>query len=145
MESYQIEVFRCVFGINELNLVEEIFIEEYLMGEDYDFQRKNFEDILYENKEIDDRDFDFLVDGDLGEYDFYEYKEYEDKLIRFFNEEFGLGVLVEIDIIEISINGYGVYGEKGQKGELVVVEFGMFVEGLLGLVGFVGIMGFLGL
>uniref|UniRef100_A0A8I5N5X3 Collagen type XI alpha 1 chain n=1 Tax=Papio anubis TaxID=9555 RepID=A0A8I5N5X3_PAPAN len=140
MESYQTEAPRRVSGTNEPNPVEEIFTEEYLTGEDYDSQRKNSEDTLYENKEIDDRDSDLLVDGDLGEYDFYEYKEYEDKPTRPPNEEFGPGVPAETDITETSIN-YSAYGEKGQKGEPAVVEPGMLVEGPPGPAGPAGIMG----
>uniref|UniRef100_A0A8I5UCI5 Collagen type XI alpha 1 chain n=1 Tax=Pongo abelii TaxID=9601 RepID=A0A8I5UCI5_PONAB len=141
MESYQTEAPRRVSGTNEPNPVEEIFTEEYLTGEDYDSQRKNSEDTLYENKEIDGRDSDLLVDGDLGEYDFYEYKEYEDKPTSPPNEEFGAGVPAETDITETSINGHGAYGEKGQKGEPAVVEPGMLVEGPPGPAGPAGIMG----
>ncbi|KAK2106928.1 hypothetical protein P7K49_016442 [Saguinus oedipus] len=125
LESYQTEAPRRVSGTNEPNPVEEIFTEEYLTGEDYDSQRKISEDTLYENKEIDGRDSDLLVDGDLGEYDFYEYKEYEDKPTSPPNEEFGPGVPANTDITETSINGHGAYGEKGQKGEPAVVEPGI--------------------
>lgn len=62
--------------------------------------------MLYENKEIDGRDSDLLVDGDLGEYDFYEYKEYEDKPTSPTNEEFGPGVPAETDITETSVSQY---------------------------------------
>lgn len=81
-----------------------MFTEEYLTGEDYEAQRKNPEDTLYENKEIDGRDSDLPVDGDLGEYDFYEYKEYEDKQTSPTNEEFGPGVPAETDITETSVS-----------------------------------------
>lgn len=60
--------------------------------------------MLYENKQIDGRDSDLLVDGDLGEYDFYEYKEYEDKPTSPTNEEFGPGVPAETDITETSVS-----------------------------------------
>uniref|UniRef100_A0A8C0CFB2 Collagen type XI alpha 1 chain n=1 Tax=Balaenoptera musculus TaxID=9771 RepID=A0A8C0CFB2_BALMU len=140
-ESYQTEAPRRVSGQNEPNPVEEVFTEEYLTGEDYDSQRKNSEDMLYENKEIDGRDSDLLVDGDLGEYDFYDYKEYEDKPTSPTNEEFGPGVPAETDITETSINGHGAYGEKGQKGEPAVVEPGMLIEGPPGPAGPAGIMG----
>lgn len=79
MEPYQTETPRRVSGSNEPNPVEEGFTEEYLTGEDYDVQRNTSEDILYGNKGVDGRDSDLLVDGDLGEYDFYEYKEYEER------------------------------------------------------------------
>lgn len=49
---------------------------------------------------------DLLVDGDLGEYDFYEYKEYEDKPTSPTNEEFGPGVPAETDITETSVSQY---------------------------------------
>lgn len=62
--------------------------------------------MLYENKQIDGRDSDLLVDGDLGEYDFYEYKEYEDKPTSPTNEEFGPGVPAETDITEASVSQY---------------------------------------
>uniref|UniRef100_A0A8C6F454 Collagen type XI alpha 1 chain n=1 Tax=Monodon monoceros TaxID=40151 RepID=A0A8C6F454_MONMO len=140
-ESYQTEAPRRVSGPNEPNPVEEVFTEEYLTGEDYDSQRRNSEDMLYENKEIDGRDSDLLVDGDLGEYDFYEYKEYEDKPTSPTNEEFGPGVPAETDITETSINGHGAYGEKGQKGEPAVVEPGMLIEGPPGPAGPAGLMG----
>lgn len=81
-----------------------MFTEEYLTGEDYEAQRKNPEDTLYENKEIDGRDSDLPVDGDLGEYDFYEYKDYEDKQTSPTNEEFGPGVPAETDITETSVS-----------------------------------------
>ncbi|MCV4784797.1 hypothetical protein OFM36_35745, partial [Escherichia coli] len=79
METYQTESPRRVSGSNEPNPVEEGGTEEYLTGDDYDVQRNISEDILYGNKGIDGRDSDLLVDGDLGEYDFYEYKEYEER------------------------------------------------------------------
>ncbi|EDL82006.1 procollagen, type XI, alpha 1, isoform CRA_c [Rattus norvegicus] len=141
METYQTESPRRVSGSNEPNPVEEGFTEEYLTGEDYDVQRNISEDILYGNKGIDGRDSDLLVDGDLGEYDFYEYKEYEERTTTSPNEEFGPGVPAETDFTETSINGHGAYGEKGQKGEPAVVEPGMLVEGPPGPAGPAGLMG----
>ncbi|EPQ15331.1 Collagen alpha-1(XI) chain [Myotis brandtii] len=141
MGSYQTEAPRRVSGTNEPSPVEDVFTEEYLTGEDYEAQRKNPEDTLYENKEIDGRDSDLPVDGDLGEYDFYEYKDYEDKQTSPTNEEFGPGVPAETDITETSINGHGGYGEKGQKGEPAVVEPGMLIEGPPGPAGPAGLMG----
>lgn len=141
MEPYQTETPRRVSGSNEPNPVEEGFTEEYLTGEDYDVQRNTSEDILYGNKGVDGRDSDLLVDGDLGEYDFYEYKEYEERTTTSPNEEFGPGVPAETDFTETSINGHGAYGEKGQKGEPAVVEPGMLVEGPPGPAGPAGLMG----
>lgn len=45
-----------------------------------------------------------LVDGDLGEYDFYEYKEYEERTTTSPNEEFGPGVPAETDFTETSVS-----------------------------------------
>ncbi|ELV13408.1 Collagen alpha-1(XI) chain [Tupaia chinensis] len=109
-KSYQAAA-KAKLGVKP-NPVEEVFTEEYLTGEDYDSQRKNSEDTLYENKGIDGRDSDLPVDGDLGEYDFYEYKEYEDKPTSPPNEEFGPGVPAETDFTETS----GLMGPPGLQG-----------------------------
>ncbi|MEJ1278044.1 collagen type XI alpha 1 [Cricetulus griseus] len=112
METYQTESPRRLSGSNEPNPVEEGFTEEYLTGEDYDVQRNISEDILYGNKGVDGRDSDLPVDGDLGEYDFYEYKEYEERTTISPNEEFGPGVPAETDFTETS----GLMGPPGQQG-----------------------------
>ncbi|KAF2984531.1 hypothetical protein EK904_003477 [Melospiza melodia maxima] len=86
---------------NEQNPVEEVFAEEYITGEDYD---KKTEATEYGSRGVDLSESDLLVDGDLGEYDFYEYKEYEEKPTDSTNEEFGPGVPAETDITETSVS-----------------------------------------
>uniref|UniRef100_A0A8B9PMW2 Thrombospondin-like N-terminal domain-containing protein n=1 Tax=Apteryx owenii TaxID=8824 RepID=A0A8B9PMW2_APTOW len=103
----------------EQSPVEEVFAEEYITGEDYD---KKTEETEYGSRGVNLSESDLLVDGDLGEYDFYEYKEYEEKPTDSTNEEFGPGVPAETDITETSVIGHGAYGEKGQKGEPAVIE-----------------------
>uniref|UniRef100_A0A8C6Z5A3 Collagen alpha-1(XI) chain n=1 Tax=Nothoprocta perdicaria TaxID=30464 RepID=A0A8C6Z5A3_NOTPE len=84
----------------EQNPVEEVFAEEYVTGEDYD---KKTEETEYGSRGVNLSESDLLVDGDLGEYDFYEYKEYEEKPTDSTNEEFGPGVPAETDITETSV------------------------------------------
>lgn len=78
-----------------------MFAEEYVTGEDYD---KKTEETGYGSRGVDLSESDLLVDGDLGEYDFYEYKEYEEKTTDSTNEEFGPGVPAETDITETSVS-----------------------------------------
>lgn len=78
-----------------------MFAEEYITGEDY---AKKTEESEYGSRGIDLSESDLLVDGDLGEYDFYEYKEYEEKPTDTTNEEFGPGVPAETDITETSVS-----------------------------------------
>uniref|UniRef100_A0A8C9NFZ8 Collagen type XI alpha 1 chain n=1 Tax=Serinus canaria TaxID=9135 RepID=A0A8C9NFZ8_SERCA len=117
-KSYQAAA-KGKLGVKVQNPVEEVFAEEYITGEDYD---KKTEATEYGSRGVDLSESDLLVDGDLGEYDFYEYKEYEEKPTDSANEEFGPGVPAETDITETSVTGHGAYGEKGQKGEPAVIE-----------------------
>lgn len=84
---------------------EDRFTEEYLTGGDYE-SRRSPEDPLYGNPDLDGRDSGPPVDGDLGAYDFYEYKDYEDKQTGPTNEDFGPGVPAETDVTETSVSGY---------------------------------------
>uniref|UniRef100_A0A8B9PP06 Thrombospondin-like N-terminal domain-containing protein n=1 Tax=Apteryx owenii TaxID=8824 RepID=A0A8B9PP06_APTOW len=89
----------------EQSPVEEVFAEEYITGEDYD---KKTEETEYGSRGVNLSESDLLVDGDLGEYDFYEYKEYEEKPTDSTNEEFGPGVPAETDITETMWGGDSV-------------------------------------
>lgn len=81
-----------------------MFTEEYVTGEDYNSKTKNNEETDYGNRGVDHNEAEVVVDGDLGEYDFYEYKDYEEKPTSPTNEEFGPGVPAETDITETTVS-----------------------------------------
>ncbi|KAL8178245.1 UNVERIFIED_CONTAM: hypothetical protein K2H54_038435 [Gekko kuhli] len=104
-EGYQTATPSQTTGPNEQNPVEEVFTEEYLTGEEYNSETKKNEERDYGSRgTIDHSESEVLVDGDLGEYDFYEYKDYEEKPTNPTNEEFGPGVPAETDITETSVS-----------------------------------------
>uniref|UniRef100_A0A7M4G049 Thrombospondin-like N-terminal domain-containing protein n=1 Tax=Crocodylus porosus TaxID=8502 RepID=A0A7M4G049_CROPO len=130
--SSQTEVPTQTTEPNEQNPVEEVFTEEYVTGEDYDSENKKTEETEYGNRRVDFSESDLLVDGDLGEYDFYEYKEYEEKPTDHTNEEFGPGVPAETDITETSVSCL--------KANMIEIEISL----ILGLTGPPGLQGAVG-
>uniref|UniRef100_A0A6I8SGC4 Collagen, type V, alpha 3 n=1 Tax=Xenopus tropicalis TaxID=8364 RepID=A0A6I8SGC4_XENTR len=128
-------------SIVEESIVEDPFVEEYVTGEDYESEKKLVEETEYGVKTVSPTESEPVVGEGLGEYDIYDYKEYEEKLPNPTTQEVGPGVPAETDISETSVTNYGGYGEKGQKGEPAVIEPGMLIEGPPGLEGPAGLSG----